>query len=134
MNWADENGYDYGSNPSYIRYKKRFAKPGQHIPNKNEASLLRRLQAQTGLSEVELRSHKKYRKMLSEEQKKKGTKTKYERRALILLKSVLRELKLPKEHPKVLEAVKIKLNKREWPNYYGELSHRFTAEQIIKLK
>lgn len=39
-----------------------------HYPAKKEAKLLRRIMAQTGLTEAEVRSRKKYRKMLSETQ------------------------------------------------------------------
>lgn len=41
-----------------------------HYPNKNEARLLRRIMASTGLSAEEVRGHYKYRRMLSEAQKR----------------------------------------------------------------
>jgi len=44
---------------------RRYAR-GEHVMSKNEASLMRRLQSETGMSEKEVRSHKKYRKMLAD--------------------------------------------------------------------
>ena len=79
--------------------------------NKNEARLLRKLMSQTGMSEKELREHKKYRKMLSEEQKKKGKgKTPREMIETFVMKQVTRELKLAKEHPKTKELYRKRLN------------------------
>jgi hypothetical protein len=43
---------------------------GIHIMNKNEKKALRKLKCETGLTEEELRKEKKYRKILSDEQKK----------------------------------------------------------------
>lgn len=51
----------------YLSKRKRLA--NGHIMNKNESKLCRKLMAQTGLSENELRQHKKYRVMLSNAQK-----------------------------------------------------------------
>jgi hypothetical protein len=102
--WEDDE-----VSPSYISERKKYAKPGEHIPNKNEAKLLRKLMSDTGLTEKELREHKKYRKMLSEAQKAKGTKSEKERVMQTVMKSVTRELKLAKEHPKTKEAFAIKL-------------------------
>jgi hypothetical protein len=42
--------------------------PNVHFMNKNEAKMLRKLRAKTGLSEEVLRSFKKYRKVLSDSQ------------------------------------------------------------------
>lgn len=72
---------------------------GPHAPMKKESQLLRRLMAETGLTEEELREHKKYRVQLSEAQKEKGTKTAEDRFCIRLVKRITRELKLPKEHP-----------------------------------
>ena len=41
---------------------------GEHVMSKPEASVMRRIQSETGLSEEEVRSHKKYRVMLSNTQ------------------------------------------------------------------
>ena len=45
---------------------------GEHVMSKPEAKVMRRLQAETGLSEEEIRSVKKYRKMLSDAQGRKS--------------------------------------------------------------
>jgi hypothetical protein len=68
----DVRYYDYGSEcvPYRMNHKKVMRKPGVHIMNKNEAKMMRKLQSQTGLSQDEIRSIKKYRVMLSEAQDK----------------------------------------------------------------
>lgn len=77
---------------------------GPHAPNKNEGQLLRRLMAQTGLPESELRQRKTYRQQLAQARSARGTKSAEQRYGLHLRKQVLRELKLPKEHPAVKAA------------------------------
>lgn len=44
---------------------RRYAR-GEHVMSKPEASLMRKIQSETGLSEEEVRSQKKFRKMLSD--------------------------------------------------------------------
>lgn len=88
--------------------KKSTAPKGVHIPNKNEAKLLRKLMAETKFSEEEIRTIKKYRIMLSEAQDKgekptEKTKTDKEKWEARIMKSVTRKLKLAKEHPLVIE-------------------------------
>jgi hypothetical protein len=63
---------EYGTEyiPFRMNPKKVYAKPGEHVMNKDEAKVMRRLQAQTGLSKEEIRDKKKYRIMLSEAQDK----------------------------------------------------------------
>lgn len=75
-----------------------------HFPNKNEASVLRKLMSQTGLTELELREHKAYRILLSEAQKQQGSKSYQDRALLRTLKQVTRQVKLPLDHPKTKEA------------------------------
>jgi Zn-dependent M16 (insulinase) family peptidase len=69
---------EYGTEyiPFRMNPKKVYVKPDEHVMNKNEAKLMRRLQAQTGLSQEEIREIKKYKKMLSEAQDK-GEKPKF---------------------------------------------------------
>ena len=56
----------------------------------------------------------------------------WHRKAINILKVVLRELKLPKEHPKVLERLKQRLNEHE--KCSGKyFIMRLKAEEIIKL-
>ena len=95
------------SNNSYIRYKKKLAKPGVHCPGKNEAQLLRKLMSETGMNEAELREHKKYRKMLSDTQKMKpNTLSLKERKMKAVMKLITKELGLAKEHPKCITRFK----------------------------
>ena len=47
---------------------RRYAR-GEHVMSQPEAKVMRRIQAETGLTEEQVRSHKKYRIMLSETQK-----------------------------------------------------------------
>ena len=56
--------YYHYHNKRHLR--KELAPDGVHIPCKKEAKMLRKLKQQTGLTEDELRSSPKYRKMLSE--------------------------------------------------------------------
>lgn len=53
---------------TYKEKTRRYAR-GEHVMSKAEGSLMRRIQSETGLSEEEVRTHKKYRKMLSDTQK-----------------------------------------------------------------
>ena len=130
--YDDDNDEYQTEHRYYSRPIKRYAKPGVHYPAKPEAKVLRRLQAETGLSEQELREHKKYRIMLSDAQKEKGKKTWWERKAIKILKGVLSELKLPKDHPKVLERLRQRLE--EHKKYQGRyFMYQLTAENIIKL-
>ncbi len=102
--WEMDEMIDGVDRNSYIRERKKHAKPGEHIPNKNEAKLLRKLMSQTGMSEEELRSHKKYRRMLSQAQKVPAAKKSDEQKRLDnIMKGVTKNLKLAKEHPKVQE-------------------------------
>ena len=83
--------------------------PTKHYPNKNEGRLLRQIMSSTGLSEEEVRQHKKYRKMLSEAQKS-GEERKYnvvEKFYHDLIKKACRETGLAKEHPNTLTALDI---------------------------
>ena len=60
-NYNDMKDPDELSPSSYIRPEKRYAPAGVHVPNKNEAALLRNIMSFSGLSEKEVREHKKYR-------------------------------------------------------------------------
>jgi|ERR1035437_8890444 hypothetical protein len=97
------------ANGTYTQYEMRgrarklMAKPGVHVPNKNEAKILRKIMAETGMKEAEVREHKKYRKMLSDAQKvKPSTKSDKQKAQERIMKRVTKELKLAKEHPKVV--------------------------------
>ena len=107
MDWF-ESEIHYGGNLGpypYLSRKKYIAATitGEHVPNKNEAKMLRRLKAETGLTEEQLREHYKYRKMLSDAQKRQGGETRVTRKRRDVMKKITKELKLPKEHPLVVE-------------------------------
>ena len=63
--------YSFDGVPCIDNKKGRLIRndPTKHYPNKNEASLLRKLMTENGLNEKEVRDIKKYRIMLSEAQK-----------------------------------------------------------------
>lgn len=91
--------------PNDFGSKNVNAPKGVHIMNSNEAKLCRKLMAETGLTEEELRKDKKYRKMLSEAQTN-GTKPKRNERQKLkdsIMKQCTKELGLAKEHPKTKE-------------------------------
>ncbi|NJO65859.1 MAG: hypothetical protein HC836_49650 [Richelia sp. RM2_1_2] len=87
------------------RYIKSILPPEIHLPNKNEAKLLRKLKKQTGMTEEEIRSHKKYRILLSQAQKNVRKHTEQEKMFLAILKNITKKLKLSKEHPLVLKEI-----------------------------
>lgn len=109
----DEDNIRYGS-------KNIYAPKGIHIMNKNEKTALRKLKKETGLSEEELRKEKKYRKILSEAQKSGGPKDNYDRNLISLVKKVLKEAKLPVDHPQVRELIKDRLDHNP---YWGRVWH-----------
>jgi len=111
-----DDEYNYQNSRSNTRIRKRLAPAGVHVPNKDEATLLRKLMSESGLSEKEVREHKKYRVMLSDAQKKGVTsdKSKMEKQREKIMKGVTKELKLAKEHPLVIAEFNIRWNK--WLN------------------
>jgi hypothetical protein len=144
MNRYDEDDQYWSKKRGYTdRHSLKLSLPPDvHLPNKNEAKLLRRLKAETGLSEEEIRSIHKYRKMLSEESKKEGKKNETQRRLISLMKSITKELKLPKEHPNVLDRfwnrIKEIREKGYWFTGYWDIRiGRLSNDQImntLKLK
>jgi hypothetical protein len=113
--WEMNELVDSEDRNSYIRERKKYAKPGEHIPNKNEAKFLRKIMSETGMSEEEVRAHKTYRKMLSEAQKVPAAKkTDDQKRLDNIMKRVTKSLKLAKEHPKVQEEF-YRILKEEYP-------------------
>ena len=117
------DGYEYGehiphTDPHRLRIKKSLPKD-VHLPNKNEAKVLRRIMSETGMSEKEVREHKKYRIELSKAQKVKHNPKSHLKGFQHILKSVTRELKLPKEHPDVIKLYLERCKKNTW-------GHRFS--------
>jgi len=97
-------GYNYDDNYWDSRIegsKNRNVPRGVHIMGKPEAKVCRKLMADTGLTEEELREHKKYRKLLSEAQKE-GEKAKLnarQKKKRDLMKKATKTTGLAKEHP-----------------------------------
>lgn len=103
--WEDNS--EFIDKKMYLSEKKRHALPGVHIMNKNESKLLRKLMSETGMTEKEIREHKKYRKMLSEAQKVPAAlRDKRQKAKDKVMKKVTMELKLAKEHPDVVAEFK----------------------------
>ena len=113
--YCDDKEYEHRMHvdPLRLRIKKSLPKD-VHMPNKNEAKVLRRIMSESGLSEKEVREHKKYRKELSTAQKPKTNRQSHLKGYLHILKSVTRELKLPKEHPDVIKLYLERCKKNTW--------------------
>lgn len=81
--------------------------PTKHYPSKNEAHVLRQIMSKTGLTEDEVRSDIKYRRILAEAQKdnQKAKRSKTEKFFNNLIKKACRQTKLAKEHPITIEAL-----------------------------
>lgn len=127
--------YDYDDEYYYSpdfwdkrQMKKKLASINKHVPNKNEAKLLRKLMSENNLTEDEVRSIKKYRILLSIAQKegaKRNTRFENDKKiASRIIKRITRELKLPKEHPLVIQAFKTKWE-AETKNYIYRYSYKF---------
>lgn len=106
----DDNDYyddDRYRSHSWLKWMKIRSHPSEHIPNSDESAVLRRLKAETGLSEAEIRSKIKYRRMLAAAQKKGrvGKRTKQQKFCDKLVTKACRLTKLAKEHPKTIEAL-----------------------------
>lgn len=80
------------------RYKYKLGEGDPHIMNSLESKVLRCLMSETGLKEEEIREIKKYRVMLSEAAKS-GQTSMSGSTSKKLMKTITKELKLPKEHP-----------------------------------
>ena len=97
---------DYMSRPDYGS-KNRYTPRDIHVMNSDEAKMCRKLMADTGLTEKELREHKKYRVMLSDAQKEGSKETPYferdEKRKKKLMKQATKSTGLAKEHPDTIK-------------------------------
>ena len=94
---------------SIYQSRNKNAPVAIHIMNKDESKVLRRLMSEIGMTEEEVRTHKKYRKMLSDAQVKgqKRLRSRNQKLKDMVMKDITRELKLSKEHPKVIERYKV---------------------------
>jgi hypothetical protein len=95
---------------------------GPHAPGGKEAKLVRRLMSETGLTEEQLREHKKYRVMLAEAHKSESKSSGFysarkRRREARIVKNICRNHPgKPKEHPEMQALIKVALE---------ESRHRF---------
>lgn len=94
---------------------KELGKPIGHIPATNESKLLRRLMSENGITKEQVYSIAKYRKMLSEEQQKRGQGG-LRRIIKQIRQGITKKMKLPKEHPLVIKAVNERII--EYRNYW----------------
>lgn len=108
--------------------RKKTAPPDKHIPDKNEARVLRRIMSQTGMSEAEIRSIPKYRKILSQSERRVIDRSNSNHQIYKflerLMKNVTRDLKLPKEHPSVVAEFKKRVENHKnnsWSRYSWSL-------------
>lgn len=119
---AEEDEHYWSKTDGPKRSVKKAYAGGKHVPNKNEAKLLRKIMAETGLSEEEVRQHKKYRKMLSEEQDRGEQQLsrveRFQKKKDRLLKKITKELKLAKEHPSVIAEFKKRWNNKTQTERY----------------
>jgi hypothetical protein len=118
------------SNSKKRSFKYFLFSDAGHIPNKHEAETLRKIMAETNLTEEEIREIPKYKKQLSIAQKKQGNKSSKDRTWIFVLKQVLRKCKLPKEHPDVRKLFKEEMIERQkkciWPSKYIYDDNYFT--------
>ena len=105
----------------------------KHYPNKDEASLLRKIMTETGLNEEEVRQVKKYRVMLSEAQKqgqkrKRNSETKW---AQNRIKSACRKTGLAPQHPETLKVLDEMLQSSyNWSHYPWSMD-RMNAKTLV---
>jgi hypothetical protein len=116
--------------------------PTKHYPNKDEAQELRKIMASTGLTEEEVRQDKKYRKMLSEAQKrglvaKRDALTKWYHR---MIKEACQQTKLAPQHPQTIEALQKILDGRDLPRRIRVSFHcssngynKYTAKRAVEI-
>lgn len=106
--------------------------PTKHYPNKNEATVLRKIKSETGLNEDEIREIKKYRIMLADASKsgEKSLTSATEKFYKDCIKDACRETGLVPQHPKTLEALQRILSRtpRRW-FMWGDIKK---AETVVK--
>ena len=134
-----DNIYENDSYKSISKKSKKIQFDNtKHYPNKDEAALLRKLMAENGLSEDEVRSIKKYRKMLTDAQKsgEKRKRCTQEKFYKDLIKSACKETGLVPQHPKTLEVLQTKIdeavyNRRNWFGFGFMLRGMLKAETAV---
>lgn len=123
-----------------LKGRKIANDPTKHYPNKDEAHLLRKIMAKTGLTEKEIRADKQYRIQLSKAQKQ-GRKAKPLTNEITkwyqdLIKDACRRTGLVPQHPETLKVIDEIIKERSgqsWGKRWFLHQHITSAEQIVKL-
>lgn len=110
-----------------------------HAPNKKESECLRRIMAETGLTDEEIRVHKTYRKQLAEASKSRGSLNSTERYLLNFMKRITQQTKLPIEHPDTKAAFleawkKLQASRSFWSSSIMGLTSGQAFARIVYLK
>lgn len=96
-----------------IKARKIKHNPDKHIPNKLESKLLRKLMSENSLTEKEIRSNIKYKRMIA--QASKSNESEISKKIYDwyynLIKKACRETKLAPQHPKTIEVLQNILDK-----------------------
>lgn len=107
--------------------RKIFYHPDEHIPNKNESKMLRKLCSKNKMSKDEVRLSKKNRTLLSNASKVKeifyfGY---VEKQYKYIIKKACKTTGLVPQHPKTIEVIK-EIIKNSYQTY------NLTAEEIVR--
>jgi hypothetical protein len=108
--------------------------PNEHIPNKDESKLLRKLKKETGMSENEIREIKKYRIMLSDAQKQSQIRkhSRDVRWCRKMIKFACSKTGLAPQHPDTIKALQEELNYRYTYNHHPWSMTRIDAKTMVK--
>lgn len=134
-------GYNIYKNDHYKTFSKKSNKiqkdNTKHYPNKDEASLLRKIITETGLSEEEVRDIKKYRVMLSDAQKQgqKPKRSEAKKHYQNMIKDACKQTGLVPQHPdtlKVLDEMLASGSKYGYRRRWWMISSNPTAKTIVR--
>ena len=134
----DDDEYDDGL--GNIRRGKKWDKiaydPSKHYPNKHESECLRRIMAQSGLTEEEVRANKTYRIELSKarEEGVKAKRSQTTKWCQNVVKRACQKTGLVPQHPETLKVLDEMLNDRygsAWGVPFG-LVGRPNAKTIVR--
>lgn len=106
-----------------------------HIPNKDEARILRKIMATTGLTEEEVRADKKYRIALSDAQKvgQKAKRQYYVKRFQNLIKQACKITGLVPQHPETIKVLQEIIDKRKASSFNSFwLQSTKQAENVVR--
>lgn len=116
----------------HLEFKKSLPED-VHLPNKNEAKLLRKIKQETGMDEEEIRKLKTYRQQLALASRNEGDKNRIQRHFASVIKKATKELKLPKEHSDTIDRI-IKIIEEQKKRFHSSmLSHKLpTSNEGIR--